>query len=505
MSKAYTQLLEELREIATLSSVSSLLGWDQETMMPTKGAGARAEAMALTGRITHEKFISEQIGDLIGECETDVGLLGDPAVSANLRELRRDYERARRIPPDLVAETQATSAYSQLAWRQAREDDAFEIFRPWLEKQIDLSRRRAECYGTPPGGEIYDALLEDYEPGMTVAKLASIFEPLRAELTALIAEIASASYRPNDAPLRLRVPIPRQQIFHRTVLDRLGFDPEAGRLDISTHPFSSGIAPGDTRITSRYREDGFADALGSTMHEAGHALYEQGLPKMEYWGQPLGEPAGQGIHESQSRLWENQVGRSMAFWTWALPVAKDTLGSVLEPYSVAQIYEALNIVRPHLIRVESDEATYNLHVMLRFDLERAMLSGDLSPQDLPGAWNERIRFDLDLEVPDDTRGCLQDIHWSKGSVGYFPTYTLGNLYAAQLYETVLEQEPNIEAQFASGEFSTLLRWLRTRIHANGRRLTAADLCRAVTGRGLSHEPLMRHLRGKLFPIYRLES
>ena len=319
MSAAYTELLHELREIATLSSVTSLMRWDQETMMPPNGADARAEAMALIGRMAHERFSATRIGDLIAASEGDTELIAEPAIAANLRELRRDYDRARKVPAALVSEINETSSHAVIAWRQARQDNDFAAFRPWLERQLELNRRRAACLGIPPDGEMYDALLEDYEPGMTVAGLQAIFAPLRAELTPLIAAIAAAAYRPDDAPCQIAIPIARQQAFQRLVLQRLGFDLDGGRLDVSTHPFSSGIAAGDTRITSRYREDRFADGLGSTLHEAGHALYEQGLPKREFPGQPRAQALGMGIHESQSRLWENQVGRSRAFWSPGRP------------------------------------------------------------------------------------------------------------------------------------------------------------------------------------------
>jgi carboxypeptidase Taq len=295
--------------------------------------------------------------------------------------------------------------------------------------------------------------------------------------------------------------VERQARFSREVAEAIGYDFKAGRLDVSTHPFTEGLAPGDTRITSRFQEAPFADGLGSTMHEAGHALYEQGLPKDRYHGRPLSEAVSLGIHESQSRLWENQVGRSRSFWNWALPRACSTLG--LDGPDLEQLYRAMNIVTPSLIRVEADEATYNLHIMLRFDLERAMLHGDLATTDLPAAWNDRIRADLGLAVPDDARGCLQDIHWSMGAIGYFPTYTLGNLYSAQIWEAVRKDLPDLDQQIGSGEFQPLLAWLREKIHRHGRRWPAEELGERVTGNRLSHEPLMRYLRGKLRPVYGL--
>ena len=501
MDKGYTKLQELLREAAILSSVGNLLSWDQETMMPRKAAEARAEELALVGKLAHERATDPRIGELLEACEANPVLERDDLEKANLREIRRDYHRALKLPSDLVAEIHRTGSLAVEAWKAAREESDFAAFRPWLEKQLTLNRRKADCYGTPEGGEPYDALLEDFEPGMTGAALERIFAPLREELTPLIEELTEATYQPGQGPHEVELPIERQRDFNRFVLQRVGFDLDAGRLDVSVHPFSSGVSPGDTRITTRYRPTRFPDALGSTLHEAGHALYEQGLPKPQRWGQPLGEPLGLGIHESQSRLWENQVGRSRDFWVWALPEARRVFGGALDRFSVDDLYHAVNTVRPNLIRVESDEATYNLHIMLRFDLERAMLRGDLAVADLPGAWNERVQRDLGLDVPDDRRGCLQDIHWALGTVAYFPTYTLGNLYASQFWEAVRAELPDLDGQIAHGEFGALLGWLREKIHARGRRVPASELCSELTGKPLSHEPLMRHLKSKLRPIY----
>jgi carboxypeptidase Taq len=297
------------------------------------------------------------------------------------------------------------------------------------------------------------------------------------------------------------VPVAAQAALNRSVAARMGFDFEAGRLDVSTHPFCEGIGPGDTRLTTRYREDEFTDALSSTMHEAGHGLYEQGLPKEAEFGQPLAEATSLGIHESQSRLWENLVGRSRAFWEWAQPRAAEALGAPLAGVSADDLFRAVNRVRPNLIRVDSDEATYNLHIMLRFDLERALLDGDLRVTDLPGAWNERMSTDLGLAVPNDRLGCLQDIHWSMGAVGYFPTYTLGNLYAAQIWDAATRELPGLEEEMRSGDFSSLLGWLRRNIHVFGRQFTAAQLCERATGSPLSAEPFLEYVEAKFGALY----
>ncbi len=502
MSAAYDSLRRHLRELGALNSVLGLLGWDQETMMPPKAASARADELSLLSRLAHERATSEKVGELLDACESDGSLAADPVASANLREIRLDYERARKLPSSLVAEFSETTSHALEAWKAARTDSDYATFRPWLEKVLELCRRKAECYGVPEGGELYDALLDEFEPGMTSATVESIFDPLRDALVPLIDEIAQRP-QPDDGPNRVEVPIEIQKTFNREVLEQLGFDLAAGRLDVSTHPFSSGVAPGDTRITSRYTPAGLAEALSSTMHEAGHGLYEQGLPKSEHRGQPLSEPLGLGIHESQSRLWENQVGRSAEFWLWLRPSLVDATGDAFAKYDARALYRAANIVRPSLIRVESDEATYNLHVMLRFDLERAMLKGDLAVADLPAAWDDRIKADLGLDVPDTARGCLQDIHWSMGAVGYFPTYTLGTLYSAQFWDAILVDLPELPASIARGEFAPLLQWLRDKIHRKGRQLPAADLCRELTGKPLQHDAFIAYLRTKLEDIYGL--
>lgn len=504
MPAAYDELLKRAREAATLSSVNELLGWDQETTMPPKAAPFRAKTKSMLGAMAHRRATDPRVGELIDTCQADRALCSDDAIAANLREIRRDYERAVKLPVELIAEIGETDSLAMEAWKSARAQNDFAAFLPWIEKQIALNRRKAECWGPPEGGDLYDALLDDFEPGTTGPQLEAIFGPLRERLTTLIDAVVGSGHQPSDDAFRVALPLDRQQAFNRSVLERLGFDGGAGRLDVSTHPFSTGLGPGDTRITTRYRDDRFLDALGSTLHEAGHGLYEQGLPKMERFGQPLAEPLGLGIHESQSRLWENHVGRSREFCTWALPEIYATFGDSAPDATVDELYAAVNTIRPNLIRVESDEATYHLHIMLRFDLERAMILDQLRPADLPEVWNERVRRDLGLAVPNAGTGCLQDVHWSMGAFGYFPTYTLGSLYAAQLWEALLAQQPDVLRQIARGEFGALLDWLRREIHAHGRRYPAAELCRRVTGKPLGHEPMMRHLESKLYPIYRID-
>ena len=504
---AYAGLLTHQRSTAVLGSVGAVLGWDQETMMPAGGLAQRGDQLAELAQIRHARATDPRVGDGLAACEADEALTADPASDAavNLRWWRHGYDRATRLPADLVVEmTRATSA-GKAAWAEARAENDFSRFADPLERIVALSRQQAAAYGVPEGGEPWDALAEGYEPCMTAASVAGVFAPLRERLVALLGRLRGAPNPPSDAFHRLKLPVTQQEAFVRHVAGAIGFDFGRGRLDVSAHPFCSGTHPGDVRLTTRFGEDNLNDALGSTMHECGHGLYEQGLP-MEHRNTPRGHAVGLSIHESQSRLWENQVGRSAAFWRWAQPQLAGFFGDAVAGFDADAVYAAANRVQPGLIRVEADEATYNLHIMIRFALERALLDGGLAVADLPGAWNEAYRRDLGVEVPDDARGCLQDIHWSMGALGYFPTYTMGNLYSAQLFEAAqaaLGGAAALDAQFAAGEFAPLLGWLREHVHAAGQTYGSDALCERVTGRPLSAEPLMRHLEGKLGPIYRV--
>lgn len=497
----YAALTAELREIATLGSVAALVGWDQETYMPAAGAAHRAAQRQHLSGLIHERRTCRRIGDLIRACERSPAVRRDARKAANVREMRRDYDLATKLPTSLVQEMARCASLGMDAWKQAKKENDFKAFLPWLERTVRLNREKAKCYGVPKGGELYDALLDEFEPGMTAKRTEEIFGPLRAELAPLIERAVGSSRKPDEDAARAVLPIDKQKAFAAKVAEAFGFDFRAGRLDESSHPFCDGIGPGDTRLTSRYRPDGWLDALSSATHEGGHGMYEQGLPKAKLLGQPLAEAVSLGIHESQSRLWENMVGRSLPFWTWGIRVARQVFDGALPSYSAEQVYRAANVVRPHFIRVESDELTYNLHIMLRFDLERAMLRGDLPCRDLPGAWNERMKKDLNLKVPSDTKGCLQDIHWSMGAIGYFPTYTFGNLYAAQFWEAIHRAIPDRDARMAKGDFAPILSWLREKIHRHGRQFSAGELCRRATGKALTHDPLLRHLSLKVRNVY----
>ena len=501
---AYDQLIKRTKEANALGATISLLHWDQEVMMPKKGIEFRAGQISLTSRMHHELSTDDEIGDLLEACESDNELMSDAtsAAAVNIREIRHRYDRATKLPSSLVEEEAMLSSRGQNVWAEARKNNDFKEFQPWLEKIVDLLQRKAECYGWADGGEPWDALAEDYEPGCTAASVSEVFTPLRDRLQTLLDEIMGSETKPSNAFNEIVLPIHQQKEFVRAIATQIGFDFDSGRLDESTHPFCGGTHCKDVRLTTRFHENNVNDAIGSTMHEAGHGIYEQGLLFTNV-GTPMGNAVSLGIHESQSRMWENQVGRSEAFWKWCHPKMNEFFGDATSSLTFDDVYGGANIVKPDFIRVEADEATYNMHIMIRFEIERMMMKGDLAVDDLPEAWNSRYKEYLGIDVPSDTKGCLQDIHWSMTSMGYFPTYTLGNLYCAQFFEKVLEEIPNMYEQFALGEFGALKTWLNENIHQRGQQYRAAELCEVVTGKELSSDPLMRHLESKLRPLYGL--
>lgn len=498
---AYEQLIARCREAHLIEATSSILGWDQETMMPAGGVALRGKQQAALARIHHQMATAREVGDLLAACEADRTFMESAAPeSANVREIRRDYDKATKLPESLVSELAQVTSEAQHEWAKARKASDFAQFLPWLRRMVKLKRDMAACLGIPSGGEAWDALADTFEPGCTATAVTAVFEPLRPRLVKLIAELREAKRGPsnrfNETPLSLDL----QASFVRMVTEAIGFDFQRGRLDASTHPFCGGSHCNDVRMTTRYCETCLNDALGSTMHEAGHGMYEQGLPESAI-GTPLGSAVSLAIHESQSRLWENQVGRGLPFWKWCRPHLLSHFGKAVEGFSVDELYGAANIVEPGFIRVEADEATYNLHVMVRFEIERLLIGGQLDPADLPSEWNRRYREYLGLDVPDDRRGCLQDVHWSMGLFGYFPTYTLGTLYSAQLFDAARRALPGLEDGFAAGEFAPLLQWLRSNVHAHGRRYSPMELCTRATGKPLSSAHYLEYLEGKLRPLY----
>jgi len=502
---AYDSLLAHSRQRKFLEGTAAILSWDQETMMPPGGVEFRGDQLAQLAALGHRMTVEPQVGEWLDRADQAMAgrLPEDAPERVNLREWRRDREKAMKLPESLVEELAKVTSVAQHEWAEARRHSDFARFRPWLEKILELNRRKAECLGwNRAGGEPWDALADLYEKGMTATQVEAVFTPLERRLKDLVARIVGAPRRPGDRFDRLELPEAQQEAFVRFAARAIGFDFERGRLDRSTHPFCGGSHRGDVRITTRFKPSLALDALGSTMHECGHAIYEQGLPA-EHLGTPMGEATSLAVHESQSRLWENQVGRSREFWQWMTPRLREFFAAAVDGIDAEEMHGCANRVSPGFIRVEADEATYNLHVMIRFDLERRMLRGDLAVADLPAAWNARYQNLLGVTVPDDRRGCLQDVHWSMGAMGYFPTYTLGNLIAAGLFEAVKRDLPEVPAMFARGEFAPLHEWLHAKVHAHGRRHDAATLHRLVTGREVSADPLLRYLEGKLLPLHGL--
>jgi carboxypeptidase Taq len=498
--EAYQWLVQHSRETTHLRAIGHLLSWDQRTQLPPKGHAYRHSQFAVLARWIHERDTDPRIGEKLAGLEGSA-LVADPRAPAavNLREWRRDYDRATKIPQDLAVALAQAAAEGETAWERTRPANDWQTFKPYLERLLALKRQEAQALGYVQ--EPYDALLDDYEPGETAAGLAPIFARLREALVKLVGATQASSRRPDSGVLRRHFPRGDQERLARLAAERLGYDFAGGRLDPTAHPFSVTIGPGDVRITTRYDEHDFGMAFFSTLHETGHALYDQGLPQ-EHFGTPMGRAVSLGIHESQSRLWENLVGRSLGFWQYFYPLAQEIFPA-LQDVGLRVFHFAVNQVRPDLIRTEADEVTYNLHILVRFELERALMRGDLEATDLPGAFNEKMQAYLGLTPPDYARGVMQDVHWSAGHLGYFPTYSLGNIYAAQLYAQAETDLGKLEELFARGEFLPLLHWLRQKIHLQGSRYRSRPLLAEATGAWPDPQYLINYLTRKFGALYGL--
>lgn len=495
---AYSWLLDHNRQTAYLGSATQVLAWDQRTYIPAKGHAHRASQFAAIAGILHTRMTDPKIGEMLAVVEGS-GLVTDPLSdeAVNVREWRRDYDRAVKVPERLAVDLARATAEGESVWEKARPANDWPAFKPYLERIISLKREEADAIGYAE--EPYDALLDAYEPGETTKNLEALFTRLRAPLVELLDCIRGSAKRPEVSVLRRFYPRASQEEFAREVAANLGYDFDAGRLDATAHPFSVRIGPGDARITTRYDENFFNTAFFGVIHETGHALYSLGIPA-ESWGAPVGRSVSLGIHESQSRIWENFVGRSLGFWQHFYPLAQKCFG-VLADVSPETFYFAVNEVQPGLIRVEADEVTYNLHILLRFELELALLRGELEADGLPGAWNEKMEAYLGGAPSDYANGVMQDIHWSGGAIGYFPTYTLGNIYAAQFFARAELDLGCLKTRFAAGDFAPFLDWLREKIHKQGSRLRPHDLVRAVTGGDPNPEYLLRYLNKKFRTLY----
>lgn len=491
MASAYERLKTLSRELQLVNDTAALLGWDQEVLLPSRGVAYRAEQLAWFSGYVHERFTAAIVGELISEATEEEA--SDELARANLREWRHEYDRAVRLPRKLVEDLAQAKVLAQAAWAEARQASDFSRFAPHLQHLVDLSREQAECWGYED--KLYDALIDRFERGATSAALANTLGQLREALIPVVEEATSRA--PLDRrPLVGSYPVERQQAFNREVAESIGFDFEAGRIDTAVHPFCSGMAPYDTRLTTRYDEADFLSSLFGVLHEAGHGLYEQGLPK-DWHGQPIGQAVSLGVHESQSRLWENHVGRSLGFWEKWLPRAVHYFPH-LEGLSPEYLYAAVNQAERSYIRVEADEVTYDLHILLRFELEMALFGGELTVSDLPGEWNRRFEAYFGLPVRKDAEGCLQDIHWSMAIFGYFPTYSLGNLNAAHLAQAA-RQDSAVAEGMNSADYAPLLHWMRTRIHQAGSLYLPEELITLAAGTPATAGALVSHLRARYLP------
>jgi carboxypeptidase Taq len=491
-------LHERAAVLADLGHIHSLLFWDQNTMMPPDGAAGRGDQAATLEAVAHARLTDPQLGRLLDALEPWAAEQDPDADDVRLvAELRRDFEKAVRVPTSLAAESSRAAALGQAAWQEARAASDFARFRDALERHVELRQRYVDCFTAFE--HRYDVLLDDFEPRMTTARLRPLFAELSDGLLPLVAAVAADGPAPAGGPFGGPHEVEHQRRAVMAILEGLGFDPDGWRLDVAPHPFAQRIGPGDVRITTRYDLHDFTGALYGCMHEFGHGLYEAGIPE-RLARSPLGATVSLGVHESQSRLWENLVGRGRPFCSWLLPRLREHLPAMPAGTTADDLHRGLNAVRRSLIRVEADETTYNLHIVLRFELELALMEGTLAVADLPHAWNDGIHRLLGLDVPDDASGVLQDVHWGAGLIGYFPTYTLGNLMAAQLWQTIRVELPDLDGRIERGEFGALREWLRERIHVHGRKLPPPELLDRVTGQELAVQPFLRYLRAKLADV-----
>jgi carboxypeptidase Taq len=492
-------LLARLADIQNLNRAAAVLEWDQRTYMPGKGSEARSRQIATMAKLAHDLFVAQQTQDLLASAEAT-----RPAAGSNegaiLRVTRRDLDKATKVPTSLVVAMAETCARAQDIWQEARAANDYPTFAPWLDRIIDLKRQYAAAVA--PGVPIYDALLDDYEEGMTCAQLDPLFQTLRDHTVPLLSAIQSRGKPNSDKLLTRGYDAAGQQAFSTFILKDCGFPSDRGRLDVSVHPFCTNFSRNDVRITTRYETDWLPGALFGCLHEMGHAFYELNVdPAFE--DTPLSGGVSLGVHESQSRLWENLVGRSREFWSRYYPKLQVQFPGQLGSTGFDEFYRAINNVTPSLIRVEADELTYNLHIILRYEMEKALLTGELSVSDAPEAWNQRMHAYLGVVPPSNREGILQDVHWSGGGMGYFPTYTLGNVLAAQLFESAERAIPGLRAGFAAGDFGLLYRWLQTHVHRHGRKYPPRELITLATGKPLGTEAYLRYLTGKFSAIYEL--
>ena len=501
MPTEYQKLLDQVHELNDLGKAAALLYWDREVYMPQGGTAERIAQMTTMSSLIHRMSTSDEMGELIENVAAEIdGVPYDSNEASLIRLLRRTYADARKLPAEYVARSSAISGETREAWVRARKENDFAHFQPWLEQVIALCQEEADYYGYED--ERYDALLDKYETNMKTAEVRAIFDAVKAELVPLREAIDNSPVRLDDSIVHRPYDIEKQKAFARDIATALGYDFERGHLGTVVHPFAISFSRNDARITTRWYPDFLNPSLFGTLHESGHAMYEQGThPDLSRT--PLARGTSLGIHESQSRMMENIVGRSRGFWQAHFPTLQGYFPEALGSNTAEDFYRAINKTQPSFIRVEADELTYNFHIILRFELEQAMLNGDLVAADLPAAWNDKMQTLLGITPPNDSQGCLQDVHWSRPGFGYFPTYALGNLYGTQFFETAAAQNPAIVEELAQGKTNALLAWLRENIHQHGKKFTPGELVQRVTGQPLSHAAFIRYATAKFGELYAL--
>ncbi len=498
MNTNYERYKTLLGKIADISYAGAVLSWDQEVMMPSKGAGFRARQLATLAGISHQQSTDDELGRLLQELDKDLSL--SEKEKRNVKRSLKDYQERKKFTVDFIETLNLATSEGFQAWQTAKQQNNFKLFEPKLEKLLELKRRECEILGYTD--HPYDALIDQYEPGMTTKSIALLFTNVRKQLVPFVKQIA-ASRQNDNSFMKKQYDTAKQWQFGLDVLRQMGYDFEAGRQDLSSHPFTTSFNPLDVRVTTRVNEHDFNEMLWSCIHEGGHGLYEQGLLPENY-GLPAGEAISLGIHESQSRLWENNVGRCLPFWKANFKKLQALFPENLEGVSVNDFFKAMNQVKPSLIRTNADELTYHFHIMIRFEVEKALLEGSIKVNQVPEYWNSKYKEYLGIDVPDDTQGVLQDVHWSHGGFGYFPTYSLGSFYAAQLYAQAKKELQNLEAEIEKGNSKPLLSWLREKIHIHGKYHTSEELCVAVTGEKLNFDYFMDYAKQKYSSIYELK-
>jgi len=499
MDTNYDKYVALMQKLADVNYASGVLNWDQETYMPAKGADFRAQQLATLAGIAHDIGTSDELGNLLNQLSNDSSLTEKEA--KNIKQSLKDYTDRKKYTKEFVETLSRTISETFQVWQKAKKENNFSLYAPFLEKLVKLKREECKILGYKD--HPYDALLDQYEPKAKTADLNILFADVRAQLVDFVKEINSAPQN-NEEFMFKHYPKDKQWEFGIELLKQMGYDLEAGRQDISSHPFSIHFNPLDVRVTTRVSESNLHEMIWSCIHEGGHALYEQGIPAEQY-GLPCGEAISLGIHESQSRLWENNVGRSLSYWKVNFPKLQKMFPENLKDVTVEDFYKAMNIVKPSLIRTNADELTYHFHVLIRFEIEKALMESSIEVNDLPSYWNQKYKEYLGIDVPSDTKGVLQDIHWSHGSFGYFPTYSLGSFYAAQFFAQAKKEIKNLDSEIEQGNMKPLLNWLREKVHQYGKFYTAEELCIHITGEKLNFRYFMDYAKQKFSKLYQLKN